>query len=315
MWCFFESLRTLPLATAIAICLVAPLLMTAYSVVLLREHVGIHRWAAVGIGFAGVGLIIGPEAAGGFVSAGALLALGAASLYALGMTMVRWLAPTESDMTMIVMQCLVQMGVGLTGMALLPGTLGPMPDKVWIGIAAMSAFLILGQFLSYRAFRLAPVGAIAPFNYTELVWAAIIGCSVTIALSCSRSSCMGRPAPRSFCAGLGSAGVWLAALTLPAPGGSASCCCISSASASSLAALATAGFATSDFTAGRSRPKKRISTNSPPSSCLPMSQAQGCSQIGGVGSGSGASGAMKVAGDSVTVSPRAASKPTASFTS
>ncbi len=85
------------------------------------------------------------------------------------------LSPTESDMTMIVMQCLVQMGVGLTGMALLPGTLGPMPDKVWIGIAAMSAFLILGQFLSYRAFRLAPVGAIAPFNYTELVWAAIIG--------------------------------------------------------------------------------------------------------------------------------------------
>ena len=61
------------------------------------------------------------------------------------------------------------------GMALLPGTLGPMPDEVWIGIVAMSAFLILGQFLSYRAFRLAPVGAIAPFNYTELVWAAIIG--------------------------------------------------------------------------------------------------------------------------------------------
>jgi len=175
MWCFFESLRTLPLATAIAICFVAPLLMTAYSVVLLREHVGIHRWAAVGIGFAGVGLIIGPEAAGGFVSAGALLALGAASLYALGMTMVRWLAPTESDMTMIVMQCLVQMCVGLAGMALLPGTLDSVPAAGWTAIFVMSFVLILGQFLSYRALRLAPVGAVAPFHYTELVWAALLG--------------------------------------------------------------------------------------------------------------------------------------------
>lgn len=175
MWCFFESLRTLPLATAIAICFVAPLLMTAYSVVLLREHVGIHRWAAVGIGLAGVGLIIGPEAAGGIVSAGAVLALGAASLYALGMTMVRWLAPTEADMTMIVMQCLVQMCVGLAGMALLPGTLDSVPAAGWTVIVAMSFVLILGQFLSYRALRLAPVGAVAPFHYTELVWAALLG--------------------------------------------------------------------------------------------------------------------------------------------
>jgi len=175
MWCFFESLRSLPLATAIAICFGAPLLMTAYSVVLLREKVGVHRWTAVAVGFAGVGVIIGPDAADGLVSTGALLALSAAALYALGMTMVRWLSPTESDMTMIVMQCVVQMGVGLVGMALLPGTLGPVPDSGWIAIVAMSVLVILGQFLSYRAFRLAPVGAIAPFNYTELVWAAIIG--------------------------------------------------------------------------------------------------------------------------------------------
>jgi drug/metabolite transporter (DMT)-like permease len=175
MWCFFESLRELPLATAIAICFVAPLLMTAYSVVLLREKVGIHRWTAVAVGFAGVGVIIGPDAADGLISKGALLALSAAALYALGMTMVRWLSPTESDMTMIFMQCIVQMVCGLAGMALLPGALGPVPNSAWIAIVVMGVLVILGQFLSYRAFRLAPVGAIAPFNYTELVWAAIIG--------------------------------------------------------------------------------------------------------------------------------------------
>jgi drug/metabolite transporter (DMT)-like permease len=83
---FLECLRTLPLATAIAICFVAPLLMTAFSVVLLRERVGVHRWLAVAMGLVGVGIIVGPDASNGIVSAGALWALGSAALYA------RWCA-------------------------------------------------------------------------------------------------------------------------------------------------------------------------------------------------------------------------------
>lgn len=175
---FFESMRTLPLATAIAICFVAPLLMTAYSVVLLRERVGFHRWVAVVVGFAGVGVIFGPGAVDGIFMPGALLALAAAALYALGMTMVRWLSPTESDMTMIALQCVVLMAVGLAGMALSPETpKSPeaMPAAAWVGIGAASVFVVLNQLLSYRAFRLAPVGAIAPLGYTELVWATFFG--------------------------------------------------------------------------------------------------------------------------------------------
>ncbi len=175
MFCFFESLRELPFATSIAIGFGAPLLMTVYSVVLMRERVGVHRWTAVGIGFAGVAVIVGPEATEGLVSVGALYALAAAALYALGMTMVRWLSPTESETTLIVHQCAVQMCVGLAGMALLPGAPGPAPVSVWVAIGVMAVFLIFGQFLSYRAFRLAPVGAIAPFHYTELVWATLFG--------------------------------------------------------------------------------------------------------------------------------------------
>ncbi len=175
MLCFFESLRFLPLATVIAIGFCTPLLMTAFSVPMLREHVGVHRWAAVGVGFAGVSVIVGPEAGDGLLSAGAVLALGAAVFYALGMTAVRWLAATESEASMVATQSLVQAFVGFAGVLLLPDAAVSVPGVAWVALAAMAVLLIAGQFLAFRAFRLAPVGAVAPFQYTELIWAALFG--------------------------------------------------------------------------------------------------------------------------------------------
>ena len=172
MYGFLESLRHLELATAIAICFVAPLLMTAFSVVLLRERVGVHRWAAVGIGLVGVGIIVGPEAANGAMSVGALWALGSAALYALGMTIVRLLSATESDVTMMWTQAAFMLAAGL---AAVPFVAVPVPDFMWATVGAMSVLLIGGQALSFRAMRLAPAGAVAPFQYTELVWAAALG--------------------------------------------------------------------------------------------------------------------------------------------
>jgi len=175
MLCFIESLRLLPLATAIAISFAAPLIMTAISVVLLKERVGIHRWTAVALGLVGVALIVGPEASDGIVSLGAGLSLASAVLYALGLTTVRWLSTTESEMSMIFTQNVFQLVFGWAGMLLLPGGFAPMPGAVWVAIVTISVLLIVGQFLTYRAFRLAPVGAVAPFHYTELVWATLIG--------------------------------------------------------------------------------------------------------------------------------------------
>jgi drug/metabolite transporter (DMT)-like permease len=175
MYAFFECLRLLPLATAIAICFVAPLLMTAFSVVMLRERVGIHRWAAVGVGFLGVGLIVGPEAADGAMSAGALWALAAASFYALGMTTVRVLSSTESEIVMIWTQSACMLVFGAVAV---PFVAVPVPAPMWGVIAVMAATMIAGQFCSFRAMRLAPVGAMAPFHYTELLWASVFGWAI-----------------------------------------------------------------------------------------------------------------------------------------
>jgi drug/metabolite transporter (DMT)-like permease len=172
MYTFFESLRLLPLATAIAIGFAAPLLMTAFSVVILKEKVGVHRWSAVAIGFAGVLVIVGPGIADGEFGLGAMLALSAATFYALAMTCVRWLASTESDLTMMVLQNIVMLVASAIGLLIAPAAV---PGHMWLVILSLAVLVLAGQRLTFRAFRLAPVGAVAPFHYTELVWAALFG--------------------------------------------------------------------------------------------------------------------------------------------
>ncbi|MCM0020068.1 MAG: DMT family transporter [Tagaea sp.] len=172
MFSFFESLRLLPFATAIAIGFAAPLFMTAFSVPILKEKVGAHRWSALAVGFAGVLVIIGPGIADGEFGLGAMLALSAAIFYALAMTCVRWLASTESDLAMMVFQNCAMLTAGAIGLLFVSAAT---PGHMWFVILAMAALVLAGQRLTFRAFRLAPVGAVAPFHYTELVWAAIFG--------------------------------------------------------------------------------------------------------------------------------------------
>jgi drug/metabolite transporter (DMT)-like permease len=173
MLSFFEALRHLPLATTIAICFAAPLLMTVMSVPLLKERVGAARWAALLLGLGGVFVIVGPEVAGGTFGIGAVLALSAAFFYAAAMTCVRWLSSTESDLSMMVSQNACMGLAGLVGLWFVPPTM-PSPT-MWGVIAASAAVLLASQRLTFRALRVAPVSAVAPFQYTELVWAALFG--------------------------------------------------------------------------------------------------------------------------------------------
>jgi len=168
---FFEALRDLPLATCIAIGFASPLFMTVASVLLLREHVGPHRWAAIGAGFVGVVIIAWPDS-GGFVSWPAALMLLSSLCFALAMINVRWLARTESDVAMLVYQNVGMLAAGIVG---LPFVWQPLSGVDLVVIAGMAVSLAVGQVFTIRAFRAAPVGVVAPFEYTELLWTALIG--------------------------------------------------------------------------------------------------------------------------------------------
>ncbi|MGQ0663380.1 MAG: DMT family transporter [Pseudomonadota bacterium] len=168
--CFFEALRRLPLATAIAIGFAAPLFMTALSVPLLGERVGIHRWTAVAAGFVGVLVIARPGT--GVFSLAAMLAIAASLFFAVSMIAVRWLARTETDAAMVFYQ---NLGILVGSAAYLPVVWVPVAALEVAVMATMAVALVLGQVFTVKALRVAAVGLVAPFQYTELIWAALLG--------------------------------------------------------------------------------------------------------------------------------------------
>jgi drug/metabolite transporter (DMT)-like permease len=167
---FFEALRHLPLATVIAVGFVAPLFMTALSVPMLGERVGVHRWTAIGVGFAGVMVIVRPGPEG--IEWAALLAIGGALGWAVSTVLVRRLARTERDITLLVYQ---NLGITLAMGAAAPFVWRPMGWDGVVFVVVMALTLAVAQWFQLRALRFAPVGLLAPFQYLELVWATLFG--------------------------------------------------------------------------------------------------------------------------------------------
>jgi drug/metabolite transporter (DMT)-like permease len=167
---FFQCLKFLPLASATSIFYAAPFLMTALSVWLLREEVGRPVWLAIAVGFLGVAIALQPGTES--FRAAAFLSLGACLAYSVMNLMGRWMARTESTF------CLVfyfQLGLTLLTSSTLPWVWRPIDADGLLGVAAMSVLALAGSVSITRAFVLAPVSVIAPFEYTALIWSFAIG--------------------------------------------------------------------------------------------------------------------------------------------
>ncbi len=168
---FFTSLRFLPLADATAIAFTAPLFITALSVPLLGEHVGLRRWAAVVIGFVGVLVVMRPTGVDSF-RIEALLAIAAALCYATGLLIGRRLT---RDMTTSAVMIWSSLGTALAALTLMPSQ-WQTPDLADLGLFVfMGTVGTLGMSLITQGYRLAPAAVIAPFDYSTLLWATILG--------------------------------------------------------------------------------------------------------------------------------------------
>ncbi|MBT7146178.1 MAG: DMT family transporter, partial [Rhodospirillales bacterium] len=110
MGSFFYGYRTLPLSEAISISFAAPLFMTALSVPMLDEQVGIRRWLAVIVGFVGVLIMVRPSA---HMEPATLVMLFGTVFFSLAMIVVRRLSATETSSSIIFYFTL--MGVVLSG--------------------------------------------------------------------------------------------------------------------------------------------------------------------------------------------------------
>lgn len=167
----FSALAYLPLAEATTISFAAPLFAVILSAVLLRESVGFHRWGAVTAGLAGVFIVMQPG--GGAL---APLGLGLALLAAFGVACVnitiRQIGKTEGPQTTVLWFTATSMI--LVG-ALLPAFDQPHDGRTWAILAAIGLSGGLGQLFLTASLRFAPVSVIVPFDYTQLLWAVLLG--------------------------------------------------------------------------------------------------------------------------------------------
>jgi drug/metabolite transporter (DMT)-like permease len=167
---FFYGLRFLPLAEAISIAFAAPLFVTALSVPVLGERVGWRRWAAVVIGF--VGVLVMTRPGGAAFRPEALLILAAALCYASAMLVTRRLSRTDTTAAILIYGTL---GTVLVSALLLPfGWRAPDPADLGLFVAMGLEWGAMMYFMT-QAYRHAPAAVVAPFDFTALVWGALIG--------------------------------------------------------------------------------------------------------------------------------------------
>ena len=167
------GLSLLPLATVTAITFVGPIFVAMMSIPMLGERVNAARWLAIALGFAGVLIAVRPTSAA--FEWALLIPLATALASGMRDVMTRQLSRTDTNISILFVS---------TGMVMLAG-LATIPFG-WNAVSWSAAgwFLVAGalhagaNFLMIEAFRLGPAAMIAPFRYTSLLWALIIGFAV-----------------------------------------------------------------------------------------------------------------------------------------
>lgn len=169
---FLGALARMPLANVTAVLQALPLAVTMGAALFLGEAVGWRRWLAIMVGFLGVMVIVRPGFEG--FNAFSLLAL-----LCVGFCAVRDLATRRipDEVPSLLVSTVTAVAVTTVGGLLIPAFGGWVPMTGGeIGIlATMAVLLIVGYQFVIMAMRIGDISAVAPFRYTALVWAILLG--------------------------------------------------------------------------------------------------------------------------------------------
>jgi drug/metabolite transporter (DMT)-like permease len=178
MFCNFAALARLPIVDATAISFVAPLITVALSAIILNEQVRIFRWSAVIIGFLGVLVMLGPHlnlpsvAGPAGTMAGLAFAITGAFCSAGSVIQTRRLTESETTSSIVFYFSLICAFAGLATWPL--GWLVP----TWLELLALVTIGLCGgiaHILLTESYRLAPASVVAPYDYTSMIWAFLLG--------------------------------------------------------------------------------------------------------------------------------------------
>ncbi|MGF1630871.1 MAG: DMT family transporter [Kiloniellaceae bacterium] len=167
---FFAAIARMPLADALALIFVSPLIVTALSPWVLGESVGPRRKIAVLVGFLGALLIIRPGF--GSLQWPALLALGAGVVFGFYLLSTRRLAGSAPPLVTLTYSA----AAGALLMTLIVPAVWVMPSTVDLAAMAMMGLIAAGgHFLLIKAFDFAPASLLAPFTYSEIIVTTVLG--------------------------------------------------------------------------------------------------------------------------------------------
>jgi drug/metabolite transporter (DMT)-like permease len=186
---YYLALQKIPLADAAAVYMTAPLFVTLLSALILRERVGLYRWAAVLIGFMAVIYMLKPGSS--IFQLASAMPLFSAFCYSFIPIINRRIGTSQSALTMGIYAIMIYLILILVTSLLVYAI--PQPDTdsdillslfrpwqlftatdLWINLLSGCLFTV-GLLGITQAYRIAIVSTVAPFEYSYLIWASLIG--------------------------------------------------------------------------------------------------------------------------------------------
>ena len=168
---FVFAVRYVPLVDAVAASFVAPFFLTIAGAFVLKETIGIRRWAAVIVGFVGALIVIRPGM--GVVHPAVMLVVVAAALYAARQVIGRLLADTDKTITTIAYTALTASVV--ISVPLIFYWRWPAGLDQWVMLFSMALVASLGEILIIKALEVAEAAVVAPIHYTLIIWGTMYG--------------------------------------------------------------------------------------------------------------------------------------------
>ena len=170
MFCFFFTIAHIPLAEAVLVKMTVPFFLPLVAWLWLNDRISGHTWAAIVLGFVGVGVIL--RADEGVVDPVMLVALAGAAIMSVAKVSIRRMAASEPPHRVVFYLSLFATLLS----ALLLLRVQQMPtgtEMLWL--LAIGSVAIAGQFAMTTAYQLARPGQVGVYNYSAVVWAAFLG--------------------------------------------------------------------------------------------------------------------------------------------
>ena len=168
--CVMYAFTHIPFADVYAIGFLTPIVVTLLGVLVLKEHVALHRWLLLIISFLGVVLVIRPGVRE--LQLGHLAIFCSVFFGGITTIILRHVAPKERRVSLVGLQ--VFYSALFNGLMMIPTFVVPSPEQlaVFLGIGLLGG---TGGLLLIAAARRTPANLVAPVQYSQLIWAIVFG--------------------------------------------------------------------------------------------------------------------------------------------